>query len=270
MSATVQPDWIKTALEVTGHFENSTEPMAGVTGDFDQQGISVGVLQWNIGCGSLQPLVKRVGREQVKNFMPVYGDALWEACTTTIPKGLSVVRSWQSGAALQTPVLMELRHFAGSAPFVAQQVSAAQDVAQRAFVRAEAWCAEGGEQMPSKKLFCWFFDLLTQNGGLKTVTRTSVRNFITQLGSTGCVDFVCNWLKTVGPSSAGRADARKNADLWKGSVPAENIELFAASYLRCRLSVVAYQVDVMNRKGTIALGDGWCHGERHRLAKKME
>jgi hypothetical protein len=50
-------------LALTGSFETNTgipECFAGLTGDFDDQGISLGVLQWNFGQGSLNPLLKEM------------------------------------------------------------------------------------------------------------------------------------------------------------------------------------------------------------------
>jgi len=73
--------WVQPALKVTGPFEDSADPLGGVSGDFDGMGISLGVLQWNIGMGSLQPLVKNVGRAAVVDTMPVFGGELWTACT---------------------------------------------------------------------------------------------------------------------------------------------------------------------------------------------
>ena len=49
MEGALNDEWIKTALMITGHFENSSDPLGGVTGDFDDMGISLGVLQWNSG-----------------------------------------------------------------------------------------------------------------------------------------------------------------------------------------------------------------------------
>ena len=48
-------------LALTGSFETSSPPpdcFAGLAGDFDGQGMSLGVCQWNLGQGSLQPLLK--------------------------------------------------------------------------------------------------------------------------------------------------------------------------------------------------------------------
>lgn len=50
-------------LALTGSFETGAaipDCFAGLSGDFDGQGISFGVLQWNFGQGSLQPLLKRM------------------------------------------------------------------------------------------------------------------------------------------------------------------------------------------------------------------
>ncbi|TAN62793.1 peptidoglycan-binding protein [bacterium] len=50
-------------LALTGSFETNKgipECFAGLSGDFDGQGISLGVLQWNFGQGSLNPLLKEM------------------------------------------------------------------------------------------------------------------------------------------------------------------------------------------------------------------
>lgn len=41
------------AVQVTGYFEGG-----GVTGNFDNQGLSMGLLQWNIGTGTLIPILQ--------------------------------------------------------------------------------------------------------------------------------------------------------------------------------------------------------------------
>lgn len=52
-------------LALTGTFETNApipECFAGLSGDFDNQGISFGALQWNLGQGSLQPLLEEMDR----------------------------------------------------------------------------------------------------------------------------------------------------------------------------------------------------------------
>src|SRR5437899_4422439 len=50
-------------MALTGSFETDKsfpDCFAGLSGDFDGQGISFGVLQWNLGQGSLQPLLRKI------------------------------------------------------------------------------------------------------------------------------------------------------------------------------------------------------------------
>src|SRR5512137_2315949 len=50
-------------LALTGSFETGQglpDCFAGLSGDFDGQGMSLGVLQWNFGQGSLQPLLREM------------------------------------------------------------------------------------------------------------------------------------------------------------------------------------------------------------------
>jgi hypothetical protein len=58
----------------------------GATGNFDDQVLSLGVAQWNLGQGSLQPLLRsymtKFGTEQsvraeIKRLMPIYGTLLF-------------------------------------------------------------------------------------------------------------------------------------------------------------------------------------------------
>lgn len=48
---------IDKAILLTSSFEGHMESFVNVTGNFDGQGISLGILKWNIGSGTLQPLL---------------------------------------------------------------------------------------------------------------------------------------------------------------------------------------------------------------------
>ena len=257
--------WIRTALRITGHFEDSADPLGGVSGDFDGMGISLGVLQWNIGSGSLQPLVKKVGQQSVVTLMQNCGPDMWTACNSTISKGLSIVRGWQNGQKLKPNPRAELKSFTHGDAFVAQQIAAANHVAQTAFSTVVAWNTEAGLGDPTVQDFCWFFDVITQNGGMKNVRATDVKNFIQASGANKADDVICDWLAARTQDDAGYKDSRKNAQLWRNSVPDDRLLLFAASYLRSQKSNLAWRADTLNRKATIALGTGWVHLEKHNL-----
>jgi hypothetical protein len=66
MPTQLNPASIEKALSITGHFEDSDDPFGAVSGNFDGMGISLGVLQWNIGSGSLQPLLKELSTDEIR------------------------------------------------------------------------------------------------------------------------------------------------------------------------------------------------------------
>jgi hypothetical protein len=62
------------ALRITSSFETG-RPLGfgGLTGNFDGMGLSFGLMQWNIGSGSLQPLLNEFARDYPQRFEAVFG-----------------------------------------------------------------------------------------------------------------------------------------------------------------------------------------------------
>lgn len=261
----VSDDFLTAGLKITGHFEDSEDPLGAVSGNFDQMGVSLGVLQWNIGQGSLQPIVKAIGKSVVTDTMPEHGEDLWRACNAKIAEGLAIVRAWQPNNKLPKAVFKELKAYVKCEPFQRQQLAVARRVGNVAWRTAVTWAQRQGRTEASKKEFCWFYDVYTQNGGLKSVTLQAVQNFIANHGTESVDNLICDWLAAQPPKQPGSIDARKNAKIWRDSVPSKDAILFVASYLRAMLSNTLWRADVLNRKGTIALGTGWVHKEEHNL-----
>ena len=64
-------------LALTGSFETGRMPpecFAGLSGDFDGQGISFGALQWNFGKGSLQPLLLEMNTQYESILRDVFDE----------------------------------------------------------------------------------------------------------------------------------------------------------------------------------------------------
>lgn len=249
------PDgWVQAAVAITPGFEVKGDPYLGVSGDFDGMGISCGALQWNIGQNSLQPMVKAAGKTAVLGAMPTFGAAMWEACNSPISRGLSIVRGWQNGTTLKPKAKAELRALMDTAKMRAQQDAKIGRVAQTAMDQAKAW---NKNVEPSKRLFCWFFDLVTQNGGLDGLSRKEVTDFIAATGPQRTDDLICDFLKSQRGNSGHVRDARKNADAWRNKADGDKLEILAMSYLRSKTASSTWRHVVLNRKGTIAMGDGW-------------
>jgi len=261
----VSDDFLTAGLKITGHFEDSSDPLGAVSGNFDGMGISLGVLQWNIGSNSLQPIVRTLGKAAVTSTMPARGADLWTACNATVPQGLAIVKAWQPGNKLPKPVFNELKAFVRSTPFQDQQLKVARKVGNAAWDTAVNLAVKQGRTTATKREFCWFYDVFTQNGSLKSVTPKKVQDFIDAHGANSADDFICDWLKGRSDDNRGAKDSRKNATLWRNTVPPDRLFLLVASFLRTGEANPLWHSDVMNRKGTIALGGGWVHGSQHDL-----
>ncbi|MDR5733574.1 hypothetical protein QCE47_14670 [Caballeronia sp. LZ025] len=263
MPTQLNPALIEKALSITGHFEDSDDPFGAVSGNFDGMGISLGVLQWNIGSGSLQPLLKALSTDEIRTPCPTCGADLIRARGVSPSEGLKIVNQWQPGGKLPATIRNELKTLAHSEPFKAQQVKAAQAVAARAYKTCGEWCAAWNQEVDAHA-FCWFFDVYTQNGGMNTVTPQQVDAFVRDNPHHG-IDMICSWLDDRVSPEHGFRDANKNAQMWRNAVPQAATHLFSASFLRSQRSKIDWRADTLNRKGTIAVGQGWVHGEKQRL-----
>jgi hypothetical protein len=195
--------------------------------------------------------------------MPQFGEDLWQACNTTVAKGLAIVRAWQPNNKLPKPVFNELKAYVRSQPFQDQQLKVARKVGNTAWATAVDWANKQGRETATKREFCWFYDVFTQNGRLKSVTPKKVQDYIDNHGADGTDDLICDWLAARTDDDKGAKDSRKNAKLWRDAVPAPRLFLFVASFLRTAEANPIWRSDVMNRKGTIAVGTGWAHAELH-------
>jgi hypothetical protein len=258
----VPDDFQKAAVAITGDFESEGDPYEAVTGDFDEMGISCGVLQWNIGMESLQPMVRAVGVTRVKQLMPTLGTAFWSACNGPKAPALTLVRSWQTNKKLRPTPRTELKALMGSPEMRAEQDKVIGTIALRAFRQAADWFGTG----PNKRQFLWFFDLVTQNGGLKTLTRSQVTAFIAGSGAGRADDRVCDFLEAIAGSGHGE-DARHNGRLWRDQANGDKLELLVMSFLRSGLSNPSFRHVVLNRKGTIAMGKGRVNGSLMDLSR---
>ncbi|MGH6891980.1 MAG: hypothetical protein ACREEP_06960 [Dongiaceae bacterium] len=259
----IPSDWTAAAVRITPGFEVAGDPYLGVSGDFDGMGISCGALQWNIGQGSLQPMIKKVGKAHVTATMPTLGEGLWAACNGSVVAGLKVVRGWQNGAKLKPEAKAELRAFMGSPEMRAQQNERIDRKAATAFALASQWAANLPGGTPSKRSFCWFFDIVTQNGSLEDVTFNEVTEFLEQNKPDKADDLICDFLGGQTGDSSHVKDARKNADLWRNKADGAKLELLVMSYLRSKTASPKWRHVVLNRKGTIAMGSGWVNSTKH-------
>ncbi len=228
-------------LTLTGSFETgkgAPDCFCGISGDFDGQGISYGVLQWNFGQGTLQPLLQEMLDRHPDVAEDVFGDylePLRQALAADKDELMAFARS------VQDPnrhfVYEPWRGFAralGRTPeFQAVQQRHAADV----YARARQLCRTFA--LGSERAVALMFDIVTQNGSIKPVTQALIQSDIRTLG---------------GKLSGDALEVRK-------------MEIVANR--RAEAASPAWVDDVRRRKLCIARGGGSVHGITYDLEKQF-
>jgi len=163
-------------LALTGSFETGKgipECFTGLSGDFDGQGMSLGVLQWNFGQESLQPLLRDMIDENPDTVESIFGtnyDILVEALNSDKEELMTFVRS------IQHPV----RHYIYE-PWKGMfkslgRIEEFQNIqvkyARRLFESAVTFCAEYG--LWSERAMALMFDIKVQNGSISSLVKAQI------------------------------------------------------------------------------------------------
>lgn len=271
-------EWLKSAMVITGSFEGST--FNTVTGDFDGQGISAGVLQWNYGQGSLQtkilqPYIAKMGSQLMDSYFP---SPVSITSTMTTKQAVAYARKHMlDGKKLRPTWQRAWGNFLSQSVVQEIQMSAASSVGSRAFNDAIS------NNLRSKRAFCWFFDVYVQNGSLKGIKRPEL-SISQKIGtwikmtlgdvpvfSEALMPFPVQdeYTANIGMDAAVDPINRK---LWQQNEHSliddeEGIILF--NWMMLRVVRNQWATDVISRKGTIAHKVGYVHGHRYDLIERL-
>ena len=163
-------------LTLTATFETNRGPpecFSGVSGDFDGQGISFGVLQWNFGQGSLQPLLAEMLTKCAPLMQSVFQSrlpVLEAALATDGDELMHFVRSIQdlNRHNLNEPWGGMFKSLGRTPECQTVQVK----FARAAFDRAAKLAKDYG--LASERAVALLFDILTQNGSIRAITRAQI------------------------------------------------------------------------------------------------
>jgi hypothetical protein len=172
-------------LALTGSFETGKgipDCFAGISGDFDEQGISFGVLQWNFGQGSLQPLLQEM--------VDQHGDVLRAVFQSQCDQLVSVLASPQRetmkfARSIQDPI----KHFIFE-PWKGMFVTLGRTEefqgieVRHARITHEAalqLCSE--YELWSERAVALMFDIKTQNGSISRGVKAQIKQDFAGLSS---------------------------------------------------------------------------------------
>jgi hypothetical protein len=228
-------------LALTGAFEtNSGFPdcFAGLSGDFDGQGISFGVCQWNFGQGSLQPLLKDMVVQHPGIVQPIFREQL-DVLAAALNAGKRELMSF--AASIQHPVRHTVnepwRGMFKSLARTQECQAIQQQYAATLYQSALGLCADF--DLWSQRAAALMFDIKVQNGSIRDLVKARI-----------LADF-----------------ASLAPDLPREALEAEKMKIVANR--RAEAANPRWVEDVRSRKLCIAKGEGVVHGIRYNLDEQF-
>lgn len=286
--------WRKPAADMVAWFETSGVGYGKVTPDFDCQGLSAGVLQWNVGKGSLwDKLLSKVPAETFAVSMPTYGADFRAALAKSKAEGLEYVRGFQTFANKKScngnvrkaawstdgvTFAKEVSTLLKSAPIVALQQTALNNKLDGGWQYA-IWWAEakrGAGATPTYLEFATFTDTLNFNGTWEEQANASlVEKFRKDRTNDDVLKEILDYLAAAPEGQYQRSEARKNAILWKDqSLDDEKLDLLVFAYLVAthltKEHAVPFKLNTISRRGAILFGGGWVNGEKVRFQSPLK
>lgn len=281
-SDTVNAVW--NALSI---FEGTT---VTVTNDFDCQGISIGLAQWNVGksFNSVKSIILSNPREQIELLMPSYGAKLIEALNKGREAMLSFVRTLQT---IEQPAscdsatrkarwspdgklfVTELKKLLTTENSVNSQYALRKDIFLEGWRNANKWAKanRGQDAIPSLKEIAYFVDMQNFNGGGLEKFSLPYK----ALEGQECLNLSRTMLKYLADPPKDetfllhRIAAKKNSQILKPEDLSENDRsLFCSSY-QVALQLNAkhsrqFRLTTINRRAAILFGQAYYsdHDER--------
>ncbi|BAN35901.1 peptidoglycan-binding domain 1 protein [Sulfuricella denitrificans skB26] len=228
-------------LALTGAFEtNSGFPdcFAGLSGNFDGQGISFGVCQWNFGQGSLQPLLKEMIVQHPDIVQSIFRQQ-HDVLTTALNGGKRELMSF--AASIQHPVRHTInepwRGMFKSLGRTGEFQTIEQKYAATLYQSALDLCSDFG--LWSQRAAALMFDIKVQNGSIRDLTRAQI-----------LADF-----------------ASLATGLPRAALEMEKMKIVANR--RAEAANSRWVEDVRTRKLCIANGEGIVHGVRYNLEEQF-
>lgn len=215
-----------------------------VAGNFDGQGVSAGILQWNLGQGTLQSEILNHCNMMSFGYFPLPMDKLNKLSP-------EIAIGWVKDVMLIDGVHLKSEWKAAWQRFLTEPsvINVQKRSIDKYFHQAKTICSALGFAQENKRAMCFSFDVAVQNWSMSIdVPHTNL-------------DQAYNILSQYGPD---------NARLWLlEELTEEKAKLVIAAHLRALKCNPKWRSDVFIRKATIAMGLGIVHGKTYKLNKSF-
>ncbi|MFT3734756.1 MAG: hypothetical protein QM776_07000 [Rhodocyclaceae bacterium] len=274
-SVITQSDVIWEAIKV---FEGDATT---VSGDFDCQGMSVGIAQWNIGksLASVRSIVTAIPPDQLAAAMPKFRQPFIKALNGDKDGALAFVRGLQTiehpescdantRNARWSPegksFVKELSSALGLPASIQAQRNLRSDIFASGLQNAKIWAtaARGEGALPSNEEVAYFVDMQNFNGGGLTKFGLAVKPLTPDVRKL-CAAQVIEYLRTADDAFLlHKKAARRNASLLTlESLNDSPLDLFCLSHqVALKLSATharQFRLTVINRRAAILFGQAF-------------
>lgn len=257
---------LELCVKVSGGFENGGgASYTSLTGNFDGQGLSVGVLQWNAGQGTLQMLLQKIGKlmgwDEAKSY---FKSDIQYLSTLTGPHLQDAVQFCldhyieEGGTSVDASAAQAWKAFLADPASVAAQVEMATDgVLAHAKSLVADYCPSLTDHV---RPYAFFFDLVTQSGGMR-----NKRGHVDPIAAVAASD----WQPAL---DMAHDKSQKCAGIWEMAVPSDSVAQLLMYYAlkRSSLSDPQYVWDALSRRGSIAARGGVVHGAVINLTQVID
>jgi hypothetical protein len=237
-------------LKVSGSFENGGgASYDALTGNFDGQGMSVGILQWNAGQGTLQQLLIEIGSEMGWDKAQSFFKS--DIHQLALAKPADAVQFCldhyiETGGKNIDPAAAQIwkKFLTQPESINSQVVLATKTVLSHAKRLVQTYCPTFADR---NRPYAFFFDLCTQEGGM-AVGHTVIQPVI-------AIPDVSVVLAFAGLNNTNCAA------LWTSACANDDLAklLLYYAYQRVLLANPEYRWDACSRRGTIACRGGIVH-----------
>lgn len=247
-----QQEMLESCLQISGSFENGDPAYDAITGNFDGMGMSVGILQWNAGTGTLAMLLQKMiqnagGIEPINAFFANGENVASIAQMAPAQAKQFVITSFTKDGMHLTPQAIQDWQQMLQADF---SIAAQLDMAVNGVLAKAMTLAGQFTQTLNMRDIAFFFDLVTQSGGMAN-SRGSVTPLLDPNQST--------WQQAIAFTQSKSA---KSAEYWQ-TVCATDTQariLLHYAYQRALLSRPEYTWAALSRRGAIACRGGVVNG----------
>jgi len=225
-------------FNITGAFEGG-DGFSNLSGNFDKQGISFGFLQWNMGQGSLQPLLKSMHAKNPAKFREIFKDGADQLLAVLNANNLQTQMNFarsinDSKNRIKPPWDSRFKALGKVPEFQDVQIEFAKNLLDKAKRLAEEY------HLRTERGLALMFDIVVQNGTIKPETKSQIL----------------------------AARQKKEAALGRALTEREYLEIIGNK--RAEAANPRWIEDVRSRKLTIAKGEGEVHGKYYHLDQEFD